>query len=179
MKSGGQSATNCLLAGAGQQRWRDPAHTRFYGARLYHWLGREAHASRLKFYANKDLTVEGDLLVHVAHNDEGHVVKEVRSCRPNMKYHSHDMLVKWRGLDESENTWDTVSQLNEDVPPALRVYALRHREDPVIKDITSELKILLGEVKCLERIRLRVWVLGSEFTEYQGVVTRYARVRPQ
>lgn len=29
LKSGGQSATNCLLAGAGQQRWRDPAHTRF------------------------------------------------------------------------------------------------------------------------------------------------------
>lgn len=72
-------------------------------------------------------------MVHVAHNDEVHLVKEVRSCHPNMKYHSHDMLVKWRGLDESENTWDTFSQLTEDVPAALRVYALRHREDPVIK----------------------------------------------
>ncbi|KAE8888738.1 hypothetical protein PF005_g5317 [Phytophthora fragariae] len=35
---------------------------------------REAHASRLKFYADNSLNVTEDLLLHIAHNSEGHVV---------------------------------------------------------------------------------------------------------
>ena len=54
-------------------------------------------------------------------NSEGHVVEELCACRPIMKSHSHDVPVKLRGLEESENIWDPVTQLNEeDVAAALR-----------------------------------------------------------
>lgn len=100
------------------------------------------------------MKVEGDLLAHVAHNSEGHVVEEFRACRPNKQSHRHDMLGKWRGLDESENTWDPVTQLNEDIPTTLWAYALRHREDPVVQDIINESKLSFGEVLGPERIRV-------------------------
>nr|CCA21784.1 chromodomain protein putative [Albugo laibachii Nc14] len=104
----------------------------------------EAHASHLKAYADKDLKVEGDLLAHVSHNSEGHVVEELCACRPNLKSHSHDVLVKCRGLDSSENIWESVTQLHEYVPAAFRAYALGHQTDPVVQAIFSELKIPFG-----------------------------------
>lgn len=63
----------------------------------------------------KDLKVEGDLLTLVSHDSEGHVLEELRVCHHNIKSHSQDMLVKWRGLDDSDNTWHPVPQLKEDV----------------------------------------------------------------
>ncbi|KAI9985832.1 hypothetical protein PInf_024605 [Phytophthora infestans] len=39
---------------------------------------RSVHSSRLKFYADASLNVTEDLLQHIAHNSEGHVVDELR-----------------------------------------------------------------------------------------------------
>ena len=42
---------------------------------------KEAHASRLKFFADAQLKVTGDFLKMVAHNSEGHVVQEIKKHR--------------------------------------------------------------------------------------------------
>ncbi|KAE9265120.1 hypothetical protein PR003_g32556, partial [Phytophthora rubi] len=52
---------------------------------------KEAHASRLKFYADASLNVTEDLLLHVAHNGEGHVVHSLLEARYNRQEKRHEI----------------------------------------------------------------------------------------
>ncbi|GMF56027.1 unnamed protein product [Phytophthora fragariaefolia] len=77
---------------------------------------REAHASRLKFYVDASMDVSEDLLRHVAHNSEGHVVEELLNVRYNPTLKQHDIEVRWRGLSEAEGSWEPATTLLQDVP---------------------------------------------------------------
>jgi hypothetical protein len=46
---------------------------------------REAHASRIRFYADKDFMVSEEELAHVSHHDQEHVVEESQRCRFNQE----------------------------------------------------------------------------------------------
>ncbi|ETO58622.1 hypothetical protein F444_22997 [Phytophthora nicotianae P1976] len=69
---------------------------------------KEAHATRLTFYADSSLRITEDLLAHVPHNSEGHVVEKLLEARYDATSAMRQLLVKWRGLCELENTWDPV-----------------------------------------------------------------------
>jgi hypothetical protein len=77
-------------------------------------LVKEAQASCLKFYVDKDLEVSGDLLAHVAHNDQGYEVKAFGDARWNEVKQVYEIAVKWRGLDEA--SWEPAQNLFEDLP---------------------------------------------------------------
>ncbi|KAE9339584.1 hypothetical protein PF008_g11502 [Phytophthora fragariae] len=98
---------------------------------------RVAHASRLNFYADSDLGVTEDLLAHVAHNSEGHVVEELREARYDKTAKTHQLLVKWRGLGELETSWEPVHNLLEDVPSLVKKFAAKHKRDPLVKALAD------------------------------------------
>lgn len=77
---------------------------------------REAHASWLKFYADSSLGITDDLLAHVAHNSEGHVVEELRQARYDPARKAYDILAKWYGLSDAESSWEPAQHLLEDTP---------------------------------------------------------------
>ena len=54
---------------------------------------REAHASRLKFYADGSLEITDDFLAMVAHNSEGHVVSTIKDFRYNNSKIQHEFLI--------------------------------------------------------------------------------------
>ncbi|KAG2915212.1 hypothetical protein PC116_g4250 [Phytophthora cactorum] len=68
---------------------------------------KEAHSSRLKFYADNSLDVKVDLLQHIAHNSEGHVVDFLLKARYNKIAKRHEIKVHWRGLDQLEDSLGT------------------------------------------------------------------------
>ncbi|ETI29963.1 hypothetical protein F443_22918 [Phytophthora nicotianae P1569] len=91
---------------------------------------KEAHASRLNFYAdNSSLAVTEDLLRHVAHNSEGHVVDTFLSTRYNTNEKRHELLVHWRGLDTVEDSWEPATVLLQDVPVAVKAFVRSHQDD--------------------------------------------------
>ncbi|GMF45199.1 unnamed protein product [Phytophthora fragariaefolia] len=67
---------------------------------------REAHASRLKFYSDSSLEVSEELLQHVAHNREGHVVSKFLRASYDAPAKGYKLLVQWRGLSEQEDSWN-------------------------------------------------------------------------
>ncbi|KAF4144468.1 Chromo (CHRromatin Organization MOdifier) domain [Phytophthora infestans] len=79
---------------------------------------KEAHASRLKFYADISLSVNEDLLQHIAHSSEGHIVESLLKARYNKNEKCHEIKVHWRGLDILEDSWEPAAVLFEDVPSA-------------------------------------------------------------
>ncbi len=84
-------------------------------------LVKEAHASRLKFYTDKDLKVSADLLAHVAHNDQGYEVEAFGDARWNEVKQVYEIAVKWRGLDDVETSWEPAQNLFEDLPGPLTI----------------------------------------------------------
>ncbi|KAH9106104.1 hypothetical protein LEN26_001487 [Aphanomyces euteiches] len=80
------------------------------------------HASRLKHYAVKEAGVTQNLLDHVAYVEGGHIVEELRECKFDKALKRWVILVKWRGLEEIENTWEPVDNLLEDVSSAVKAF---------------------------------------------------------
>ncbi len=79
-------------------------------------LLKEAHASHLKFYADKDLEVSVDLLAHVAQNDQGYEVEAFSDARWSEVKKVYEITVKWRELDDAEKSWEPAQNLSEDLP---------------------------------------------------------------
>ena len=65
---------------------------------------REVHASRFKFYFDKNLELTGELLNLVAHNSEGHVVEKINGHRYDKPNAMYELRVKWKGLQDAEST---------------------------------------------------------------------------
>ncbi|ETP52145.1 hypothetical protein F442_02795 [Phytophthora nicotianae P10297] len=92
----------------------------------------EAHASRLKFYADSLLDVTEDLMLHAAHNSEGHVVDSLLKARYNQQEKHHEIKVRWRGLDVIEDSWEPADILLQDVPVAVKAFVREHgKQAPV------------------------------------------------
>ncbi|KAG6586713.1 Chromodomain protein [Phytophthora cinnamomi] len=102
---------------------------------------KEAHASRLKFYADASLDVSEDLLLHVAHNSEGHVVETLLKARYNQQEKRHEIKVHWRGLDAIEDSWEQADILLQDVPVAVKVLAHQHKTQAAVKALCKALSI--------------------------------------
>ncbi|KAH9115474.1 hypothetical protein LEN26_012978 [Aphanomyces euteiches] len=126
--------------------WRGPAQVVkatsgwiFEIQNLITGIVREAHASRLKFYADESLNVDEELLSHVAHNADGHVVDHLVDCRFNPKTAAFEVLVSWRGLQEIENSWEPATNLQEDIPVVLKRYVQEHGDKEVVSDMAAAL----------------------------------------
>lgn len=88
------------------------------------------HVSRLRFYAESAREVTEDLLQHALNAQGGHCVEEFRGIRHNSTANQWQVEVKWLGLDELENTWESYASLQTDVPVLLARYCEAHKEEP-------------------------------------------------
>ncbi|ETK78126.1 hypothetical protein L915_15791 [Phytophthora nicotianae] len=118
-------------------RWRNLKLGTLFLENLLTGETKEAHATRLKFYADSSLGIAEDLLAHVAHNNEGHVVEKLLEARYDATSAMNQLLVKWRGLCELENTWEPVQNLLEDVPALVKRFAAQNKKDPAVKSMAS------------------------------------------
>eukprot|EP00644_Phytophthora_capsici_P008646 jgi/Phyca11/111537/e_gw1.20.617.1 len=100
---------------------------------------REAHASRLKFFADAELGITENLLAQVAHNSEGHVVEELKESRYNSSAKTHELLGKWRGLTEEGNSWEPVQNLIEDVTILVKQFLTNNQDIPAIVKFMEDL----------------------------------------
>ncbi|KAG3114662.1 hypothetical protein PI124_g3774 [Phytophthora idaei] len=129
-------------------KWCEPAQV---AATVSNWIfeiqnlitgqRKEAHASRLKFYADASLNINEGLLLHVAHNSEGHVVDSLLKAQYNMNKKRHEIKVHWRGLDEIEDSWEPAVTLLQDVPVAVKAFVRKHIKLAPVKALSKELDI--------------------------------------
>ncbi|OWY94850.1 hypothetical protein PHMEG_00035301, partial [Phytophthora megakarya] len=89
---------------------------------------REAHASRLKFYADEMRTY--CYMLHTT-NSDGHVVDHLVKARYNPNAKRHEIQVHWRGLNSIEDSWEPAQTLLEDVPVAIKAFVRQHLKDAV------------------------------------------------
>ncbi|OWZ03352.1 LOW QUALITY PROTEIN: hypothetical protein PHMEG_00024933 [Phytophthora megakarya] len=69
----------------------------------------DVHASRLKFYADKELQVTEELREHVVYH--GIVLKH----RWNARINDYELLMSWQGLETIEDAWEPMRAMKKDV----------------------------------------------------------------
>ncbi len=99
----------------------------------------EIHVSRLRFYADKMLNVTEDMLSQVAHSQEGHEVEKFLAVRHAKSAARFDVRIKWRGLEDSESSWEPVEQVAEDVPVPLKKFLKQRAGDTVAQALLQHI----------------------------------------
>ncbi|KAK1945593.1 Pro-Pol polyprotein [Phytophthora citrophthora] len=102
---------------------------------------KEVHASRLKFYSDSSLDVSEDLMLHIAHNSEGHVVDALLEARYNSMEKRHELKVHWRGLDSIEDSWEPAATLMQDVPAAVKSFVRANSNLVEVKALRKALQL--------------------------------------
>ncbi|GMF45863.1 unnamed protein product [Phytophthora fragariaefolia] len=102
---------------------------------------REAHASRLKFYADASMDVSEHLLRHVAHNSEGHVVAELLNARYNPTLKQHEIELRWRGLSEAEDSLEPAITLLQDVPTVARAFVKKYSQRSAVRALRKAVRL--------------------------------------
>uniref|UniRef100_H3GKC6 Chromo domain-containing protein n=1 Tax=Phytophthora ramorum TaxID=164328 RepID=H3GKC6_PHYRM len=74
----------------------------------------DVDASRLKFFADKDLKVTEELLEHVAAQGIILRVRELLQHRWNNQSWAYEILVGWHGLEVFEDSWEPLVRLYKD-----------------------------------------------------------------
>ncbi|KAF0702603.1 hypothetical protein AaE_015828 [Aphanomyces astaci] len=86
---------------------------------------KEAHASRLKFYADKSLHVSEDFKEHVAHNSEGYEVEAIVDARYVAAKKAY------------ENSWEPAATIKEDVSVTLKKFCAKKGSSAIIEQIAK------------------------------------------
>ncbi|KAF1322126.1 hypothetical protein FI667_g11572, partial [Globisporangium splendens] len=82
----------------------------------------DVHASRLKFYRDDSLNVTRELIEHVGAQDTLLGVERICSHQYNDNMKSYELLVKWKGFEDIEDSWEPVEAIRADVPDLVKRY---------------------------------------------------------
>ncbi|KAI9988016.1 hypothetical protein PInf_024276 [Phytophthora infestans] len=100
-------------------------------------------SSEMAQFAIGDFVLYADVWAHrrskLRVKGEGHVVEELKEARYNSTAKTHDLLVKWRGLTEEENSWEPVQNLIEDVPVFVKQFLTNNQDIPAIVKLMEDL----------------------------------------
>jgi Chromo (CHRromatin Organisation MOdifier) domain len=93
-----------------------------------------AHATRLRFYKDKELNVTAELARAAEHNDHQlYVVSMIIDARYNEHEKFREMLVAWRGLPVGEVTWEPYSVMAVDVPEMVAKFMESHEDIDTVR----------------------------------------------
>lgn len=111
-----------------QARWLGPfavIETRSHAFMIQHLVTKalsEVHGSRLKFYCDPSLAVTEEILELVASQSTKIGVEDVVGHRWNDRTKQWELMIKWRGLQEQENSWEPFVTMHEDIPNMVADY---------------------------------------------------------
>lgn len=117
-----------------QCRWTGPYQiTKMLGPRLVeveHLITKEKseyHVIRIKFYADKELGMEQEILDELtweAAFDHSFEVERIISYRYDPELQMYTVLVKWKGFSELQNSYEPLRYINESAPSIVNEFIL-------------------------------------------------------
>ena len=92
----------------------------------------EAHGSRLKYYCDSDLNVTTELKEFIMSQDILLDVESILDHKWNVDLDQYEFLIKWRGFQDVENSWESFDSLYSDIRVILTKY-ISDSSDPKLK----------------------------------------------
>jgi hypothetical protein len=92
------------------------------------------HATRLRFYKDKDLNVTAELAQAAEHNDHQlYVVSKILDARYYEQEMFNKLLIAWRGFPVGEATWEPYSVMAVDVPEMVAKFMESHDDTDMVR----------------------------------------------
>jgi hypothetical protein len=97
-----------------------------------------AHATRLRFYKDKELNVTAELAQAAEHNyHQLYVVSKILDARYNDQEMFHELLVAWRGFIVGHATWEPLSVMPVDGPDMVAKFIESHEDIDAVREMRS------------------------------------------
>jgi hypothetical protein len=97
-----------------------------------------AHATRLRFYKDKDLNSTVELAQAAEHNHHQlYVVSKILDACYNEQEMFHELLVAWRGFPVGEATWEPYPVMAVDVPYMVAKFMESHEDIYAVREMRS------------------------------------------
>jgi hypothetical protein len=94
----------------------------------------EQHATRLRFYQNRELNITAELAEAAEHIDQTlYFVSKILDARCNEQEMFHDLLVTWHGFSVEETTWEPHSFKSVDVPEMVAKFMESHDDTDMMR----------------------------------------------
>jgi Chromo (CHRromatin Organisation MOdifier) domain len=99
---------------------------------------KDAHATRLRLYKDKELNVTAELAQAAEHNDHQlYVVSKILDARYNEQEIFHELLVAWRDFPVKKATWKPYSVMAMDVPDMVTKFLESHENIDTVSKMRS------------------------------------------
>jgi Chromo (CHRromatin Organisation MOdifier) domain len=99
---------------------------------------KDAHATRWRFYNDKELNVTAQLAQAAENNDHQlYVVSKILYARYNKQDMFHELLVAWRGFPVGEATWEPYSKMAVDVPDMVAKFMESNKDIDAVNEMRS------------------------------------------
>jgi hypothetical protein len=96
------------------------------------------HATRLRFYKDKDLNVTAELAQAAELNDHQlYVASKILDARYNEQEMFHELLVAWRRFPVGEATWEPYSVMAVDVLDMVAKFMESHEDIDAVREMRS------------------------------------------
>ncbi|POM69904.1 Hypothetical protein PHPALM_13766 [Phytophthora palmivora] len=96
----------------------------------------EVHGTRLKYYADKDFNVTADILEFTTQQGILLGVNAIKEHRYNAVLKRWELLVSWCGLQDVEDSWESLASMLKDVPAKVTEYV----QDPADSELLHQLE---------------------------------------
>jgi hypothetical protein len=97
-----------------------------------------AHATRLRFYKDKEPNVTAELAQAAEHNEhQRYVVSKIFDARYNEQEMFYELLVTWRGFPVEEATGKPYSVMAVDVPDMVKKFIESHEDIDTVREMRS------------------------------------------
>ena len=79
-----------------------------------------AHAERLEFYSDKSLNVSEELREQLRFQLESYDVERLMDVRYNRRLRGYEVLTRWHGFQEADDSWEPLEEMAASVPALVR-----------------------------------------------------------
>src|SRR6185295_9287263 len=91
------------------------------------------HIARAMFYDDHSLNITTELKQQMASDSWIYEVEKILDIRE--KDTTYEVLIKWKGFETLENSWESIDQIEQDVPKILRTYINNMPDSPLKKNL--------------------------------------------
>jgi hypothetical protein len=90
---------------------------------------RWVHGDRIRFYCDQTLNITEEIQQQFAHDAERYQIEQLKNCRRNPVTNEIELLVSWKGFSETDDSWEPLKNLFEDVRARIVAYATKLRKE--------------------------------------------------